>query len=206
MTEVKRTTRGVSVGLILCCISALRVLGSASVTLAWDPSPDLDVAGYRVYVGQFSGVYAPPIDVGSQTTVVVSNLQQGVTHYFVVTAYNSSGLESDPSNEIHYTPPIVTGPTELSAPVITTPRLSSAPPMAFVAIVDGPPNRIYRIEVSEDLKIWTPLQTLTSATGSVHIVDEDAVSHERRFYRVIMNRPTIGGGYTNSLPPSSSSP
>ncbi|HSO71636.1 MAG TPA: fibronectin type III domain-containing protein, partial [Thermodesulfobacteriota bacterium] len=40
---------------------------------------------------------------GKNTQVTVSNLSQGVTYFFAVTAYNLQGAESDYSNEIHNT-------------------------------------------------------------------------------------------------------
>jgi hypothetical protein len=59
-----------------------------------------DVAGYKVYMGTTSGAYGSPISVGSVTSYVINNLAIGTTYYFVVTAYNSSGGESLPSNEV----------------------------------------------------------------------------------------------------------
>jgi hypothetical protein len=53
-----------------------------------------------VYVGTAPGVYGLPISLGSVTSYVMSNLSIGTTYYFVVTAYNTSGGESLPSNEV----------------------------------------------------------------------------------------------------------
>ena len=44
-------------------------------------------------------------DLGNTTTATVSNLISGVTYYFVVTAYNSAGVEGPPSNQASYTAP-----------------------------------------------------------------------------------------------------
>jgi hypothetical protein len=60
------------------------------------------VAGYNVYVGTASGVYGPAINVGNVNSYVVNNLAAG-TYYFVVTDYNSNGVESTPSNEVSKT-------------------------------------------------------------------------------------------------------
>jgi hypothetical protein len=77
---------------------------ASAVTLAWDASPDPDVAGYHLHYGtNGSGSYQVAIDCGNVTTNTVTGLVPGVTYWFVVTAYNTSGLESDPSNEISYT-------------------------------------------------------------------------------------------------------
>jgi hypothetical protein len=72
----------------------------AQVALTWDPNTEPDLAGYKLYVGTASGVYTTTIDVGNMTTHTVAGLQPGATYYFVVTAYNTSGLESGFSNEV----------------------------------------------------------------------------------------------------------
>lgn len=75
-----------------------------AVTLAWDPSPDPSVVGYKVYSGPvWSGVFTGT-DAGTNTTFQVDNLQQWVTYSFYVTAYNAAGVESLPSNSVQYTP------------------------------------------------------------------------------------------------------
>jgi hypothetical protein len=51
-------------------------------------------------VGLASGVYTQSTDVGNTTTATASNLISGSTYYFVVTAYNSAGVESPHSNEV----------------------------------------------------------------------------------------------------------
>jgi hypothetical protein len=74
-------------------------ISAATATLTWDSSTDTNVAGYNVYMGTTSGVYGPPIHVGTVTSYSVSNLAVG-TYYFVVTDYDTGGLESLPSNEV----------------------------------------------------------------------------------------------------------
>ena len=70
------------------------------VTLDWDSSaPSTDVAGYFIYYGSMPRSYTNRVDAGFGTSVLVSNLVAGVSYYFAATAYSSSGLESDYSNE-----------------------------------------------------------------------------------------------------------
>jgi hypothetical protein len=73
---------------------------AADISLAWDASPGT-VAGYRVYYGTSPNPHltGTSITVGNQTTAIVSNLSNGVTYYFRVTAYSGT-LESLPSNEV----------------------------------------------------------------------------------------------------------
>jgi hypothetical protein len=87
-----------------------------------------------VYQGTTAGSYGPSIDIGNGTTYTASNLQTGLTYYFAITAYDASGNESSPSNEVSkyivdssldITPPSIalTSPTTgttLSDPVTLT--------------------------------------------------------------------------------------
>ncbi len=72
--------------------------------LAWDP-PDIstDVTGYMIHYGTASGTYSQAMDVGNTTSYTVSNLIDGQTYYFAVTAYNAVGYESVYSNEVSIT-------------------------------------------------------------------------------------------------------
>ncbi len=93
----------------LACLLITSVLGTLSaraesVVLEWDPNPERDLAGYKVYTGLTAGSYSQVQNVGLTNRVALNDLSLGATYYFVVTAYNTSGLESDPSNEVSYQP------------------------------------------------------------------------------------------------------
>jgi hypothetical protein len=80
------------------------------LTLAWNANQATgnsatSTAGYRVHMGSASGVYTQTTDVGNTTSCEVSNLESGTTYYFVVTAYDSAGLDSPPSNEVSQAAP-----------------------------------------------------------------------------------------------------
>ena len=73
---------------------------AGQVTLSWDSNPEPNLGGYRLYYGQSSRNYTANIDVGNQTTYTQSGLEDGVTHYFAVTAYDATRtIESGFSNE-----------------------------------------------------------------------------------------------------------
>ncbi|KKM75247.1 hypothetical protein LCGC14_1392230, partial [marine sediment metagenome] len=83
---------------ILIFLFMLGLSGAAwaeSVTLAWNPNTESDLAGYKVYNGVASGVYGIVVDVKNVTQYTTSNLGSGTTYYWVVTAYDESGNESD---------------------------------------------------------------------------------------------------------------
>ncbi len=80
-----------------------------NVLLAWDMpttyvdgTPLTNLAGFKVYYGTVSGVYPQVIDIGDMTSYSSGTLGPG-TYYFVVTAYDSYGSESEFSNEISTT-------------------------------------------------------------------------------------------------------
>lgn len=97
----------------LMLLTAITTL-AYSVTLAWDPNTEPDIAGYRMYYGTESGVYTQIINVGNVTNYTVTNLNVGPIYYFAVTCYNTSGLESEFSNEVSFGYPVpVPIPTNL---------------------------------------------------------------------------------------------
>lgn len=85
---------------------------SVEVILAWDASIEPDLAGYKLYYKTdtsgppYNGTGATegdsPIDVGNLTEFSVHSLTDGITYFFVVTAYDIEGLESGYSNEVVY--------------------------------------------------------------------------------------------------------
>jgi hypothetical protein len=83
----------------LLALSPLTSLAAPSITLAWDPSPDPTVVGYKVYWGVTSRSYTNSLSAGSATTLTVSNLVIGTPYYFAATAYDTNGIESDYSAE-----------------------------------------------------------------------------------------------------------
>ena len=99
--------------LVITCASLLAVstvANAATVTIGWDPSAGPDVAGYVVYWGTQSGVYTASLDVGNQTQQLITGLADGTTYYFVVRAYNSAAMLSDPSNELSFSSSSTSGP------------------------------------------------------------------------------------------------
>lgn len=84
-------------GLLLLASSLL----AGTAKMAWDPNPETDLAGYRIYWGPTPRGYTNFATFGKTTTNEVI-LNSGV-YYFAVTAYATNGLESDYSNEITIT-------------------------------------------------------------------------------------------------------
>ena len=86
---------------ILAMLSSASVVCAAViVTLEWDPSSDTNVVGYVLYNGVIDASYINNTDVGNQTSATLTNVLEDVANFFFVTAYDSNGVESVPSNLI----------------------------------------------------------------------------------------------------------
>lgn len=81
------------------------LLYRGQVTLNWNANTEPDLAGYRVYHGTSPGVYigADTVTLGLVTTYVYGGLLPGMTHYFAITAFDTSNNESVKSLEVSKT-------------------------------------------------------------------------------------------------------
>lgn len=90
---------------VLAAILTLGMAGAAaasSVALTWDPSPDSDVAGYKIHYQADSDAQPfqgpEPVDVQNATSATIDNLDPSHAYSFAVTAYDVGGTESVYSN------------------------------------------------------------------------------------------------------------
>ena len=93
------------------------------VTVAWDennPVPE----GYILYWGTTSGIYTDSHNVGNATQYTIPGLQDGLTYYFAVKAYDD-GTESGFSQEISHTVGTPNGSP-------TTPSVPGGPATGFI--------------------------------------------------------------------------
>jgi hypothetical protein len=132
---------------VVILLSAICYLLSAigyaqSVTLAWNPNSETNLAGYYVYQGTTTGQYPQRTNVGLATTHTLTNLARGLTYYWAVTAYNTTGLESDPSKEVSYQVPKPPDPPQ---------NLRITATLQAAATIAGP---------------WTNVATLTLQTNT----------------------------------------
>ena len=85
----------------------VEAFGNGAATLSWSiPTERTDnttlrnLKGFHIYYGQSSGDYANKVTLNnsSLSSHVVDNLSSG-RWYFVITAFDTDGVESNPSNE-----------------------------------------------------------------------------------------------------------
>jgi fibronectin type 3 domain-containing protein len=72
-------------------------VGSASVALSWIASTSSDIVGYNEYRGTALGSYSKvnsSLVAGTSYSDTTVQSGQDMTYYYVVTAVNSSGVES----------------------------------------------------------------------------------------------------------------
>jgi hypothetical protein len=171
----------------------------APVTLAWDANAEPDLAGYRVHYGLTSGAPSQSVDIGKEPTVTLTGLTARTTYYVVVTAYNTEGVESFPSDEIAFSPlavPTTTFTMEpLAAPPAGDPALTasaatisgwtSLPAGGFSFVITANPGQTLAVYVSKDMINWELLGTTSNPTGRLQAVDEAAGALTGRFYQVL---------------------
>ncbi len=157
--------------------------GTAGVTLAWNPSPDPNVVGYRLYYGSSSQKYTSVVSVGPSARTSIPDLAEGVTYYFAVTAVNNFGMESSYSNELSYSLPG------------TRPRLDLLASTNKKAIlrVTGPPGHAYEIQATQNFTQWEAIGVVTLDSGaSRDFTDVTAAGRPLRFYRLReIHRPSL---------------
>ena len=85
----------------------LNAVATSSLTLAWNPNIESDLAGYKVYRAKATGAYGAPVTIlsGNVTTYIATGLESLTTYFFVITAYDSAGNESTRSNEVSKSTP-----------------------------------------------------------------------------------------------------
>ncbi len=85
---------GRCLGLSILLVTLLGGPAEGAVTLAWDPNPESDIAGYIISYGMSSRQYTTRIDVGNTTRWVFSQPDPTKVYFLAVQAYNTAGLES----------------------------------------------------------------------------------------------------------------
>jgi len=151
-------------------------LSAQTVTLAWQPSPDETVTGYRVHYGFSEGYHPMSVEVGLVTTSTLSLPLGGETYYFVATAHNVFGLESDDSNEVVHR--LEGEPAQGLEQAITTPEDqpvtlpwgSSAGYTSHATWLPAVPPTLGRLEDEAGQPVYVPLTDAVGEDTAVYYV------------------------------------
>jgi len=141
--------------------------------LNWNRNPETNVTGYRVYYGTTSRNYSNSVTVvGDVTNNIVAGLASGITYFFAITAYNTTGDESPFSNEV----------TVSQADPTVQLQITAAG--QAVLTVRGLVGHAYEVQATQDFKSWTVLGNVTvGSLGVMEFTAPVAAGFNRRFYR-----------------------
>lgn len=146
-----------------------------TLTLAWNPVSDPNIAGYNLYYGVVSRVYTNVVQVGNAEQVTLTGLVPGVTYFLAVTTRLSTGLESAYSDEISFALPI-------TAPSL---RHAVTPGGQFYFAAVAPAGHTYDILATQDFKLWLAIDSVTvDVSGRFKFLDPDALLYPARFYQL----------------------
>ncbi len=170
--------------IIVLILSLYNTCFAGTANFSWLPNTESDLAGYKIHYGTNpNGPYDSVVEAGNPPPVdgrikgTVYGLTEGVTYYFVATAYNTSGLESDFSSEVTYTCPSTqpdttppTGTIVIAAGAATTPVNN----VTLTLSASDTAGTVTEMKFSNDSVNWSNSEpyntsknwTLTDGTGS----------------------------------------
>jgi hypothetical protein len=161
--------------------SATSAPGAGLVALGWNPSPDTNVTGYFLCWGYAPGQCTNRLDAGNVTNTAIAGLSVGVSYCFTVVAYDSTGRESVPSNEIACQAPAVA--LKLSAGVVLWASTGRVAQLSF----QGQAGAVYQVQATSDFRHWDNiLRTNCLVAGPILIRSEEISRTPCRFYRLRM--------------------
>jgi hypothetical protein len=147
----KLSVAGLILSSALMLFSQMTALANPVMPLTWSPSGDPSVKGYKIYYGTTSHNYTNCVDVGSVTNASIVLPAAGTTYYVAATAYDSTGAESDFSEEMVYVAPAAA----------TMTATASQAPGQFSFTVSGTAGAKYVVQASTNLMDWVSVQTNT---------------------------------------------
>jgi hypothetical protein len=162
--------------LFVLAAPAVPLPASQTLTLEWEPAADSAVKGYKIHCQVVGATNAITLDTGSATSFAVTGLCETVTYSFAVTAYDTDGLESDPSNTVEFTVPLGRVDSAL------TRDREGRPVMKFFA--SGVAGRRLALQSSSDLLTWQTVSTGDLGSALSCAVTNSALA-KKEFYRTI---------------------
>jgi hypothetical protein len=167
---------------ILILLAALTLkVNAQNLTLLWNPNPETNIIGYKLYLGSVPGKYYRIYNLqdSHQTNIIIpfQQLIRGATNYFAISAYNQffESVKSDEYNTYIYNKPMF-APYELKI----SSNGSSVYTLSWKSKESKNPIANYLIQYrTQFATAWTNL--LTNETTSVMILPEQKTN----YYRVL---------------------
>jgi len=109
----------------------------------WTPNTEPDLAGYRCYISMTSGEYTYGEENAYSLYGLVSespphSISTPGTYFFVLTAYDTEGFESNPSNELY----LIVEQSTITSPIN----------LRFVGITDDLESVVYKDTIYAEFK------------------------------------------------------
>ena len=92
--------RHLAIALLLALVAGVRVGAAETLSIEWDPNPEPEVVGYRVFVGPQPGVYTSQVDVGNATSYSLGAVEAGQRLCVAVAAYYAGPTVGNKSAEV----------------------------------------------------------------------------------------------------------
>ena len=160
----------IAFGTLMANLSLTTVSAQISVDVSWDANTEFEVVGYRVFLGQTSGVYDEVFDVGNSLSINLLNLDSTTTYFVAVAAYDTPA-ESGTSIQV----------TNLEIQNLN----GEGSPIVLFSVSGAQVDQL-SVEVSSDLTNWQLLGNVTlNSQGLVIINDPEADGESKRFYQIV---------------------
>jgi len=170
----------------LCILTLLFPIFSfaGDINVAWNVNPEPDISHYKLFWGTTSGVY-PNSDTTTETSFTIPNLQDTITYYAVVMAYNTAGFPSPNSQELWFTFDEAKRNIPIEQRSYVTLHLAEGGVEFSPSNFEMAGNSKRTVMVSENLIDWVELAKIEFLTLQAVFVPD--VISRRRFYKVFFN-------------------
>lgn len=162
--------------------TGLTVTGNAPITLSWNTVSG--ASSYNVYRGTISGGLATKTRVASninETTYTDMSTQVGTTYFYQVTAEDSDGGVSDPSNEVNATSQSQNGNSNTNPFVLIGSKSGSGIVLTWSGVSGAASYNVYRDTISSFITHKTKIAS-GILTGT--FTDTSVISGNTYFYQV----------------------
>jgi hypothetical protein len=142
-------------GVCLAVLLLAARVEAASVTLAWDPNSEADLARYYVGYRTSPSGAETLVNVGNVTTWTLTTAAPGSTYYFRIYAENTSGLRSAPSSEVSTTISTIEPPPSGGGYTVERARLSFGAVKSGATVTSNTPGQRLMVTRTSGSAAWT---------------------------------------------------
>jgi hypothetical protein len=153
--------------------------GENSTCFTWDQNPEPDVNQYNLYISTDGATWGTPV-VTDTLKACSASLTQGEQYYAMVTATNTSGLESLPSETLPFRVAYIISDIDFKSTQLVGGEMQMS--------IEGPEHLMVANEAivqwSEDLVNWIDIPVRWEFLDGVHTCTIATIDASRAFYRM----------------------